>query len=59
MSKNNNCSPISVIDGTQILINRYPEHTDFSYEMYKKFVNAPFEKKYYDSDKYKNIFERR
>ena len=58
MSKNNNCSPISVIDGTQILINRYPEHTDFSYEMYKKFRDTSFERKYYDSVKYKNIFEK-
>lgn len=57
MSKNNNCSPISVIDGAQIMINRYPEHTDFSYEMYKKFRDTSFEKKYYDSDKYKDIRE--
>ncbi len=55
--ENTHYSPISVIDGVQIMINRYPEHTDFSYEMYKKFRDTSFEKKYYDFDKYRNIRE--
>lgn len=52
MDNSDEYSLISIIDGTQLMINRYPEHTDFSYEMYKKFIDTSFEKKYYNSDKY-------
>ena len=39
MSKNNNCSPISVIDSEQMMIIGYFEHTALAYRMYKNLIN--------------------
>lgn len=58
MNKTGNIySPISVIDCEQIMINGNPKHTNFSYEMYKKFRDSLHEKKYYDWNEYDNIYQ--
>lgn len=52
MSKNNNCSPISVIDSEQIMIIGYRKHTALAYRMYKNLINSSYEYKYYAGKKY-------
>ena len=52
MSKNNNCSPISVIDSEQMMIIGYREHTALAYRMYKNLINSSYEYKYYAGKKY-------
>lgn len=52
MSKNNNCSPISVIDSEQMMIIGYFEHTALAYRMYKNLINSSYEYKYYAGKKY-------
>ena len=52
MSKNNNCSPISVIDSEQMIIIGYREHTALAYRMYKNLINSSYEYKYYAGKKY-------
>ena len=52
MSKNNNCSPISVIDSEQMIIIGYREHTALAYRMYKNLINSSYEHKYYAGKKY-------
>lgn len=52
MSKNNNCSPISVIDSEQMIITGYREHTALAYRMYKNLINSSYEYKYYAGKKY-------
>lgn len=52
MSKNNNCSPISVIDSEQMMIIGYREHTALAYEMYKNLINSSYEYKYYAGKRY-------
>lgn len=52
MSKNNNCSPISVIDSEQMMIIGYCEHTALAYRMYKNLINSSYEYKYYAGKKY-------
>ena len=52
MSKNNNCSPISVIDSEQMIIIGYREHTALAYRMYKNLINSSYEYKYYVGKKY-------
>lgn len=49
----NNYSPISIIDFNQItrIGVDYFESTNFSEEMYKKFLNNSFESRYYPSDR--------
>lgn len=51
-SKNNNCSPISVIDSEQMMIIGYREHTALAYRMYKNLINSSYEYKYYAGKKY-------
>lgn len=52
MSKNNNCSPISVINSEQMMIIGYREHTALAYRMYKNLINSSYEYKYYAGKKY-------
>lgn len=52
MSKNNNCSPISVIGSEQMIIIGYREHTALAYRMYKNLINSSYEYKYYAGKKY-------
>lgn len=52
MSKNNNCSPISVIDSEQMIIIGYREHTALAYRMYKNLINSSYEYKYYAGKEY-------
>lgn len=52
MSKNNDCSPISVIDSEQMMIIGYREHTALAYRMYKNLINSSYEYKYYAGKKY-------
>lgn len=52
MSKNNNCSPISVIDSEQMIIIGYCEHTALAYRMYKNLINSSYEYEYYAGKKY-------
>ena len=52
MSKNNNCSPISVIDSEQMMIIGYCEHTALAYRMYKNLINSSYEYEYYAGKKY-------
>jgi hypothetical protein len=52
MSKNNNCSPISVIDSEQMMIIGCREHTALAYRMYKNLINSSYEYKYYAGKKY-------
>lgn len=52
MSKNNNCSPISVIDSEQMMIIGYRKHTALAYRMYKNLINSSYEYKYYAGKKY-------
>lgn len=53
-NKSNNYSPISIIDINQItrIGVDYFESTPFSKEMYKKFLNNPFESKYYSCERF-------
>lgn len=52
-------SPISVINCEQLMISGNPEHTNFSFEMYKNFRDSSYEKKYYDFDEYWKIYSAR
>lgn len=52
MSKNNNCSPISVIDSEQMMIIGYFGHTALAYRMYENLINSSYEYKYYAGKEY-------
>lgn len=52
MSKNNNYSPISVIDSEQMMISGYHEHTALAYKIYKNLIHTSYEYKYYAGKKY-------
>lgn len=43
----NNNSPISIIDSEKMMSVGYVEPTDFSFEIYRNFINSPYERKYY------------
>lgn len=53
-----NYSPISVIDCEQMMISGNPGQSNFSFEMYKNFRASSHEKKYYDWDKYWEIYHQ-